>query len=61
MLKKLLLAATITMTLHMFVRVNTSSQSNFPQGSEQNTTSPAMTTAVEVQTEPAIVPVEDWL
>ncbi len=40
MLRKLLLAATITLSLHLFLGVNTTSQSNFNQRSAQNTTQP---------------------
>lgn len=46
MLRKLLLAATITTTLHLFLGVNTSSQSNFKQPSKQNTTQTTIITAV---------------
>lgn len=44
MLRKLLMAATITMTLHLFLGVNTSSQSNVQPRSNQNTAqTPAIT------------------
>lgn len=50
MLRKLLFAATITITLDIFLGVNPNSHSNF-QPSKQNNPQTTLTTALEIQTE----------
>lgn len=49
MLRKLLLAATITLSLHLFLAVNTTSQSNFNQRSAQNTTQPTLIGSLQLE------------
>jgi hypothetical protein len=54
MLRKLLLAATITLSLHLFLAVNSTSQSNFNQRSAQNTTQPTLISTLQLESAPTI-------
>jgi hypothetical protein len=54
MLRKLLLAATITLSLHLFLAVNTTSESNFNQRSAQNTTQPSLISTLQLESAPTI-------
>ncbi len=49
MVRKLLLAATITLSLHLFLGVNTTSQSNFNQRGVQNTTQPTLISTSQLE------------
>ena len=55
MLKKLLFATTITIVLHLFLGVNSSSQSNFQQPSKEKIAQPTLATALEIHSEQPIV------
>jgi hypothetical protein len=54
MLRKLLLAATITLSLHLFLAVNSTSQSNFNQRSAQNTTQPTLIGTLQLESAPTV-------
>lgn len=54
MLRKLLLAATITLSLHLFLAVNSTSQSNFNQRSAQNTTQATLIGTLQLESAPTI-------
>jgi len=54
MLRKLLLAATITLSLHLFLSVNSTSQSNFNQRAAQNTTQATLISTLQLESAPTI-------
>jgi hypothetical protein len=54
MLRKILLAATITLSLHLFLAVNSTSQSNFNQRSAQNTTQPTLISTLQLESAPKV-------
>ncbi len=54
MLRQLLLAATITLSLHLFLAVNSTSQSNFNQRAAQNTTQPTPIGTLQLESAPTV-------